>query len=112
MGGSVTNSEVPFVPSSPMELFLTAVLCVVSIVVVAYTMVMLYRCVCSRNYAEWRASWAGDGEGVTSGGTTQVRWDIGEPYGGEGSYYGLLSYKLSGLVQQLYSRLAFSRHFF
>jgi len=69
-GGSV---EVPFIPSSPMELFLTAVLCVVSIVVVAYTMVMLYRCVCSRNYAEWRASWAGDREGVTVDGSTQVR---------------------------------------
>jgi hypothetical protein len=72
VGGSV-SSEVPFVPSSPMELFLTAVLCVVSTVVVAYTMVMLYRCVCSRNYAEWRASWATDGEGVTADGTTQVR---------------------------------------
>jgi len=69
-GGSV---EVPFIPSSPMELFFTAVLCVVSIVVLAYTMVMLYRCVCSRNYAEWRASWAGDREGVTVDGSTQVR---------------------------------------
>ncbi|KDR22117.1 Sterol regulatory element-binding protein cleavage-activating protein [Zootermopsis nevadensis] len=72
VGGSVPSGEVPFVPSSPMELFLTAVLCIISIVVLAYTMVMLYRCVCSRNYAEWRASWAGDGESVTSDGTTQV----------------------------------------
>lgn len=72
-GGSV---EVPFIPSSPMELFFTAVLCVVSIVVLAYTMVMLYRCVCSRNYAEWRASWACDREGVTVDGSTQVRHKI------------------------------------
>lgn len=25
-----------------------------------YTLVMLYRCVCSRNYAEWRAGWSHD----------------------------------------------------
>ncbi|XP_012252105.2 sterol regulatory element-binding protein cleavage-activating protein isoform X2 [Athalia rosae] len=47
----------PFIPSSPMEIFLAALLCLVSVIVVAYTMVVLYRCVCSRNYAEWRASW-------------------------------------------------------
>lgn len=47
----------PFVPSSPMEIFLAALLCLVSVIVVAYTMVVLYRCICSRNYAEWRASW-------------------------------------------------------
>ncbi|XP_046420988.1 sterol regulatory element-binding protein cleavage-activating protein isoform X1 [Neodiprion fabricii] len=47
----------PFVPSSPMEIFLAALLCLISVIVVAYTMVVLYRCICSRNYAEWRASW-------------------------------------------------------
>lgn len=51
------NTDAPFVPSSPMEIFLTAVLCLISVVVVIYTMVVLYRCICSRNYAEWRASW-------------------------------------------------------
>lgn len=51
------NTNAPFIPSSPMEIFLAAVLCLISIVVVAYTMVVLYRCICSRNYAEWRASW-------------------------------------------------------
>lgn len=40
-----------------MEIFLAAVLCLISVIVVAYTMVVLYRCICSRNYAEWRASW-------------------------------------------------------
>ncbi|XP_071451860.1 sterol regulatory element-binding protein cleavage-activating protein, partial [Hetaerina americana] len=57
---SSTSSSAPYVPSSPMELFLTSVLCVVSVAVVSYTMVVLYRCVCSRNYAEWRASWSGE----------------------------------------------------
>ncbi|KZC08783.1 Sterol regulatory element-binding protein cleavage-activating protein [Dufourea novaeangliae] len=51
------NADAPFIPSSPMEIFLAAVLCLISIIVVAYTMVVLYRCICSRNYAEWRASW-------------------------------------------------------
>ncbi|KAK9297624.1 hypothetical protein QLX08_008761 [Tetragonisca angustula] len=51
------NADAPFIPSSPMEIFLAAVLCLISVIVVAYTMVVLYRCVCSRNYAEWRASW-------------------------------------------------------
>ncbi|KAK2584484.1 hypothetical protein KPH14_006859 [Odynerus spinipes] len=51
------NTDAPFVPSSPMEIFLAALLCLISVIVVAYTMVVLYRCVCSRNYAEWRASW-------------------------------------------------------
>lgn len=55
--GRVFNTDAPFVPSSPMEIFLAAVLCLISVIVVAYTMVVLYRCVCSRNYAEWRASW-------------------------------------------------------
>ncbi|XP_076652872.1 SREBP cleavage activating protein [Halictus rubicundus] len=51
------NADAPFIPSSPMEIFLAAVLCLISVIVVAYTMVVLYRCICSRNYAEWRASW-------------------------------------------------------
>ncbi|KAI4480537.1 hypothetical protein M0804_010090 [Polistes exclamans] len=51
------NTDAPFVPSSPMEIFLTTLLCLISIIVVVYTMVVLYRCICSRNYAEWRASW-------------------------------------------------------
>lgn len=55
--GRVFNTDTPFVPSSPMEIFLAAVLCLISVIVVAYTMVVLYRCICSRNYAEWRASW-------------------------------------------------------
>ncbi|XP_059471097.1 sterol regulatory element-binding protein cleavage-activating protein isoform X2 [Neocloeon triangulifer] len=64
-------SEVPYVPQSPMELFLTAVLCIISVLVVAYFLIVLYRCVCTRNYAEWRTSWA-SGESVCSDSSTQV----------------------------------------
>lgn len=48
----------PFIPTSPMAIFMTALLCLVSGFVVAYTFVVLYRCICSRNYAEWRTSWS------------------------------------------------------
>lgn len=48
----------PFIPSSPMEIFMASLLCITSVFVVAYTFVVLYRCICTRNYAEWRASWA------------------------------------------------------
>lgn len=40
-----------------MEIFLTTILCFISVIVLAYTLIVLYRCICSRNYAEWRASW-------------------------------------------------------
>lgn len=43
-----------------MEIFLTTILCLISVVVLAYILVVIYRCVCSRNYAEWRASWNSD----------------------------------------------------
>lgn len=40
-----------------MEILLTTILCFISALVLAYTVVVLYRCICTRNYAEWRASW-------------------------------------------------------
>jgi hypothetical protein len=40
-----------------MEILLTAILASISLFVLAYTLVVMYRCICSRNYAEWRASW-------------------------------------------------------
>lgn len=43
-----------------MEIFLTTILCFISVIVLAYILVVIYRCVCSRNYAEWRASWYND----------------------------------------------------
>ncbi|CAO1392652.1 unnamed protein product [Diamesa tonsa] len=47
----------PLYPKTPMEIVLTAFLCIVSVFVIAYTMIVMYRCICSRNYAEWRSSW-------------------------------------------------------
>ena len=35
-------------------------------------MVVLYRCVCSRNYAEWRSSWGADGQGSADSRHQQV----------------------------------------
>ncbi|XP_026284817.1 sterol regulatory element-binding protein cleavage-activating protein isoform X1 [Frankliniella occidentalis] len=59
-------TELPLLPSSPMELFFLCLLCVVSVGVLAYCMVLLYRCVCSRNYAEWRSGWVNDPESTGS----------------------------------------------
>lgn len=52
----------PLYPKTPMEMVLLVILCTVSVFVITYTIVVMYRCICSRNYAEWRAS----------------RWDEGE----------------------------------
>ncbi|XP_061509303.1 sterol regulatory element-binding protein cleavage-activating protein [Anopheles gambiae] len=56
-GSHVPIGNAPFYPKTPMEILLTCMLLVVSTFVVTYTMIVLYRCVCTRNYAEWRASW-------------------------------------------------------
>ena len=47
----------PFFPTSPGELYLSFVLAFPSLLFILYLVVVLYRCVCSRNYAEWRSSW-------------------------------------------------------
>lgn len=47
----------PLYPKSPMEILLAAILCAISVFVLTYTMVVFYRCICTRNYAEWRSSW-------------------------------------------------------
>ncbi|CRK90733.1 CLUMA_CG004425, isoform A [Clunio marinus] len=46
----------PLYPKTPMEMMLLVILCAVSVFVITYTMIVMYRCICSRNYAEWRAS--------------------------------------------------------
>lgn len=50
----------PFIPTTPMEFGLVAILCIISVIVVTYTFIGLYRCICTRNYAEWRSSWTSD----------------------------------------------------
>lgn len=47
----------PFYPSSPVAIALVALLALISCLVLCYAVVVLYKCVCSRHYAEWRASW-------------------------------------------------------
>lgn len=47
----------PLYPKSPMELFFAAILVCISVFVLTYTLIVMYRCICTRNYAEWRASW-------------------------------------------------------
>ncbi|XP_044267685.1 sterol regulatory element-binding protein cleavage-activating protein [Tribolium madens] len=54
---AIPQSEQPFYPTSVFAMILIAILCFISVVVLGYTFVVLYRCICSRNYAEWRASW-------------------------------------------------------
>ncbi|KAJ8916296.1 hypothetical protein NQ315_016437 [Exocentrus adspersus] len=56
-GTTIPQAEQPFYPTSPMEILLTTILCLISVLVLAYAFVVLYRCICTRNYAEWRASW-------------------------------------------------------
>lgn len=52
-----TKTKPPLYPTSPMEILITTILCIISLTVLTYLLIALYRCVCSRNYAEWRASW-------------------------------------------------------
>ncbi|XP_023037735.1 sterol regulatory element-binding protein cleavage-activating protein [Drosophila willistoni] len=53
----VMPGGMPLVPKSPMEIFFAILLACISIFVLCYTMVVFYRCICTRNYAEWRSSW-------------------------------------------------------
>ncbi|XP_046440155.1 sterol regulatory element-binding protein cleavage-activating protein-like [Daphnia pulex] len=70
-GGSDEDNKTPYVPSSPIQIILTTLLAIPSVVFIAYVTVVLYRCICSRHYAEWRSSstfwgWAGNaGGGLT-----------------------------------------------
>uniref|UniRef100_A0A8D8Y4M7 Sterol regulatory element-binding protein cleavage-activating protein n=1 Tax=Cacopsylla melanoneura TaxID=428564 RepID=A0A8D8Y4M7_9HEMI len=59
---SHANLATPFIPQSPMELFLASLLCIISVIVVAYGVYVIYRCVCTKNYAEWRSSWTSNDE--------------------------------------------------
>ncbi|XP_041365861.1 sterol regulatory element-binding protein cleavage-activating protein-like isoform X2 [Gigantopelta aegis] len=47
-----------FYPRSRKELVITVCLGFLSVIVISYFMVVLYKCVCSRNYSKWRSSWS------------------------------------------------------
>lgn len=55
--GILNDDDDPYIPSSPVELALTVLLAIPSLIFIGYLVVVLYRCICSRNYAEWRSSW-------------------------------------------------------
>ncbi|XP_053690026.1 sterol regulatory element-binding protein cleavage-activating protein [Sabethes cyaneus] len=54
---NINNGNAPFYPKTPMEIILSCMLIAVSIFGVTYGLIVIYRCMCTRNYAEWRASW-------------------------------------------------------
>lgn len=54
---AIDQIEQPLYPRSPMEIALLSILILISVIVMTYGFVVLYKCICSRNYAEWRASW-------------------------------------------------------
>lgn len=54
---NTNDGSTPLYPKSPMEIFIVAMLCAISVFVLTYTLIVFYRCICTRNYAEWRSSW-------------------------------------------------------
>ncbi|XP_055959285.1 sterol regulatory element-binding protein cleavage-activating protein [Patella vulgata] len=47
-----------FIPKSEKEYIITVCFGILSVIVITYFMVVMYKCMCSRNYAKWRSSWA------------------------------------------------------
>ncbi|CAG2162507.1 unnamed protein product [Oppiella nova] len=56
----LNTDSIPHIPMqwSSAEIFITVALSVPSIIFIIYVFVLMYRCMCSRNYAEWRDSWS------------------------------------------------------
>lgn len=53
----ILSPDLPYHPSSPAEVALAIALAIPSLLFLVYLMVVLYRCMCTRHYAEWRSSW-------------------------------------------------------
>ncbi|GFU36985.1 sterol regulatory element-binding protein cleavage-activating protein [Nephila pilipes] len=51
------SRDLPYHPSSPGEVAIAIALAIPSLLFFIYLMVVLYRCMCSKHYAEWRTSW-------------------------------------------------------
>ncbi len=61
MGGEGSrDDDAPFVPTSPVEILLTTLLAIPSVAFIFYVTYVMYRCICSRHYAEWRSNWWGN----------------------------------------------------
>ncbi|XP_054168861.1 sterol regulatory element-binding protein cleavage-activating protein-like [Oppia nitens] len=56
----LNSDTIPHIPMqwSKMEIMITLGLSIPSIIFIIYVFVLMYRCMCSRNYAEWRDSWS------------------------------------------------------
>ncbi|ESO96220.1 hypothetical protein LOTGIDRAFT_239368 [Lottia gigantea] len=46
-----------YYPKSQKEFFITVCFAILTVIVITYFMVVMYKCMCSRNYAKWRTSW-------------------------------------------------------
>jgi len=44
-------------PRTTMELVLTILLAIASVILAMNAVLTMYKCMCSRNYARWRSSW-------------------------------------------------------
>ena len=44
-------------PKTKMEFILTIILGIASLILLLYMILNLYKCMCSRNYPQWRSSW-------------------------------------------------------
>ena len=51
------SRDLSYHPSTPGEVALAIALVIPSLMFFIYLMVVLYRCMCSKHYAEWRTSW-------------------------------------------------------
>ena len=47
-----------YYPKSQKELVITICLAFLSVICITYFLIALYRCMCSRKYSKWRASWS------------------------------------------------------
>ena len=57
IGEGSREEDAPFVPSSPVEIILTTLFAIPSVAFIFYVTYVMYRCICSRHYAEWRSNW-------------------------------------------------------
>ncbi|GIX67771.1 sterol regulatory element-binding protein cleavage-activating protein [Caerostris extrusa] len=51
------SRDQPYHPSTPGEVAIAIALAIPSLLFLIYIMIVMYRCMCSKHYAEWRTSW-------------------------------------------------------
>ncbi|KAH9496900.1 hypothetical protein Btru_010103 [Bulinus truncatus] len=65
-----------FYPKSEREYFFTVLLCILTVIIITYFMIYLYRCMCSRNYSRWRHSWARSAHRRSRGYVKQIKESV------------------------------------